>query len=81
MTTTSGSTSESRRMLPASLGGRCANGYERGQVVRVHAVPYSYELARKGYAITDEAVKNSASETLWCSPHCVPERQKQEALF
>ena len=37
--------------------------------------------ARKGYAITDEAVENSASETLWCSPHCVPERQKQEALF
>lgn len=37
--------------------------------------------ARKGYARTDEAVKNSASETLWCSPHCVPERQKQEALF
>jgi DNA adenine methylase len=37
--------------------------------------------ARKGYAITDEAVENSASETLWCSHHCVPERQKQEALF
>ena len=37
--------------------------------------------ARKGYAITDEAVENSASETLWCSPHCVPERQMQEALF
>ncbi len=37
--------------------------------------------ARKGYASTDEAVDNSASETLWCSPHCVPERQKQEALF
>lgn len=37
--------------------------------------------ARKGYASTDEAVANSASETLWCSPHCVPERQKQEALF
>ena len=37
--------------------------------------------ARKGYAITDEAVENSASETLRCSPHCVPERQKQEALF
>ena len=37
--------------------------------------------ARKGYARTDEAVENSASETLWCSPHCVPERQKQEALF
>ncbi len=29
--------------------------------------------ARKGYALTDEAVENSASETVWCSPHCVPE--------
>ena len=28
--------------------------------------------ARKGYALTDEAVANSAGETLWCSPHCVP---------
>jgi site-specific DNA-adenine methylase len=30
-------------------------------------------IARKGYALTDEAVANSASETVWCSPHCVPE--------
>lgn len=30
--------------------------------------------ARKGYATTDEAVENSNSETLWCSPHCVPEK-------
>ena len=37
--------------------------------------------ARKGYATTDEAVKNSASETLWCSPHCIAERVVQEALF
>jgi hypothetical protein len=37
--------------------------------------------ARKGYAVTDEAVENSASETLWCSPHCVLERAVQEALF
>ena len=29
--------------------------------------------ARKGYAQTDEAVQNSKDETLWCSPHCVPE--------
>lgn len=28
--------------------------------------------ARKGYAMTDEALANSASETLWCSPRCVP---------
>jgi DNA adenine methylase len=27
--------------------------------------------SRKGYAMTDEATENSASETLWCSPHCV----------
>ena len=29
-------------------------------------------VARKGYALSDEAVGNSKSETIWCSPHCVP---------
>lgn len=29
--------------------------------------------ARKGYAQTEEACQNSQDETLWCSPHCVPE--------
>jgi DNA adenine methylase len=29
--------------------------------------------ARKGYALTDAARQNSGAETLWCSPHCVPE--------
>ena len=28
--------------------------------------------ARKGYALSDEALQNSKDETLWCSPHCVP---------
>jgi site-specific DNA-adenine methylase len=38
--------------------------------------------ARKGYATTDEAVANSASETLWCSPHCVPvEKETQVDLW
>jgi site-specific DNA-adenine methylase len=37
--------------------------------------------ARKGYAVTDEAVENSASETLWCSPSCVPKLIVQEDLF
>ena len=37
--------------------------------------------ARKGYALTDEAVANSASETLWCSPHCVPEIAVNFELF
>ncbi|MBV5298256.1 MAG: DNA adenine methylase [Rhodoferax sp.] len=27
--------------------------------------------ARKGYALTAEAVANNAGETLWCSPHCI----------
>ena len=31
--------------------------------------------ARKGYATTEEAVANSASETIWCSPYCVDEKQ------
>src|SRR5574337_1107418 len=30
--------------------------------------------ARAGYARTVKALKNSASETLWCSPACVPDR-------
>ena len=37
--------------------------------------------ARKGYALTDEAVENSASETLWCSPHCAPEVPVMADLF
>ena len=37
--------------------------------------------ARKGYAMTDEAVANSASETIWCSPHCVRAQSDQNDLF
>jgi DNA adenine methylase len=37
--------------------------------------------ARKGYAVTDEAIENSASETLWCSPHCVQEQPAMGDLF
>lgn len=37
--------------------------------------------ARKGYALTDEAVENSASETVWASPHCVPQVAAQNDLF
>lgn len=38
-------------------------------------------MARKGYAVTEEAVANSASETIWCSPHCVSERALMGDLF
>ena len=34
-----------------------------------------------GYARTDEAITNRQSETLWCSPHCVPERGVVQDLF
>ena len=37
--------------------------------------------ARKGYALSDEAIANSASETLWCSPNCVPLVTVQGGLF
>lgn len=37
--------------------------------------------ARLGYARSEEARQNSAGETVWCSPHCVPERHKQAELF
>jgi hypothetical protein len=37
--------------------------------------------ARKGYALTDEAIQNSKDETLWCSPHCVPETNINLDLF
>ena len=37
--------------------------------------------ARKGYALTDDAIENSASETLWCSPACVGVARRQELLF
>ena len=29
-----------------------------------------------GYALTDEAIANAKSETLWCSPHCMPQAQE-----
>jgi site-specific DNA-adenine methylase len=38
--------------------------------------------ARKGYALSDEAKANTAGETLWCSPHCVPvEKETQVDLW
>ena len=37
--------------------------------------------ARKGYALADEAIENSASETLWCSPHCIAEVASQASIF
>lgn len=37
--------------------------------------------ARTGYALTDEAVANSASETVWCSPNCLAETNINLDMF
>lgn len=37
--------------------------------------------ARKGYALSDEAIQNTKDETLWCSPHCVPQVGAMVDLF
>lgn len=36
---------------------------------------------RPGYAIREAAKARSASETLWCSPHCLPDVTQQSGLF
>lgn len=43
--------------LAATLAGRCANGYERDQGRRVHAVPYSETLASNGYVAQPAACR------------------------
>ena len=37
--------------------------------------------AGSGYAKTDEATENRESETIWCSPHCLPEVGVQVACL
>ena len=37
--------------------------------------------AGSGYAKSAEANANRLSETIWCSPHCVPERSVMQDLF
>lgn len=37
--------------------------------------------AQKGCAISDDAIARYQSETIWCSPHCIPEVVRQPDLF
>ncbi len=73
--------------LPAEVGAWCAANGDSPTlriVICGHAGEHDALLAhgwterkwaaRKGYATNDEAVANTASETIWCSPHCVPEK-------
>ena len=58
----------------------CGHAGEHDDLLRLTGWHTRDWTARKGYALTDEAINNSQSETLWCSPHCVPE-VKTAGLF
>jgi len=58
----------------------CGHAGEHDELLQ-HGWSIRKWTARKGYALTDEAVGNSASETLWCSPHVVAHEPDQFGLF
>lgn len=58
----------------------CGHAGEHDEVLQ-HGWHIREWTARKGYASTDEAIENSASETLWCSPACIPEQKAQFDIF
>lgn len=47
----------------------CGHAGEHDELLE-HGWNIRHWSARKGYAVTSEAVNNSKSETIWCSPHC-----------
>ena len=58
----------------------CGHAGEHDGLLSAGWTAHQWE-ARKGYALTDEAVGNSASETVWASPHCVEKTTAQGQLF
>lgn len=58
----------------------CGHAGEHDELV-LHGWTTRKWTARKGYALTEEAVENTASETVWCSPHCVELNEAQASLF
>ena len=58
----------------------CGHAGEHDALI-VHGWTARKWMARKGYAMTDEARDNSASETIWCSPHCEAEAGGNFDLF
>lgn len=53
---------------PATLGGRCANGYERGQGIKVHAIPFNQQLETNDYCMVKAVcgAKPGALSVGWC---------------
>lgn len=58
----------------------CGHAGEHDDLLR-HGWSARKWTARKGYAVTEEAVENSASETVWCSPACIAEQPLIRDLF
>ena len=58
----------------------CGHSGEHDDLLRTGWTEHKW-TARKGYALTDEAVANSASETVWASPHCIARVIPQGDLF
>lgn len=58
----------------------CGHAGEHDDLLSIGWTEHKW-LARKGYALTDEAVSNSKSETVWASPHCVSVVPSMRDLF
>lgn len=58
----------------------CGHAGEHDDLLQIGWTEHKW-TARKGYAMTDEAVENSASETVWASPHCITKETVQKDLF
>ncbi|MEJ7746333.1 MAG: hypothetical protein WKF61_06200 [Luteimonas sp.] len=65
------------RMLRIAL---CGHAGEHDALL-THGWSIGRWKARKGYAATDEAVANSAGETVWFSPYCLRGKNEQDGLF
>ena len=51
----------------------CGHEFEHAELEKLGWVSRKWK-AGGGYALREEAIANAKSETLWCSPHCVPAR-------
>jgi hypothetical protein len=58
----------------------CGHAGEHDELLRLGWKQEKWS-ARKGYAQTEVAVENSASETLWCSPNCLTKQNNFYDLF
>lgn len=58
----------------------CGHEFEHAELEKLGWVSRKWQ-ARKGYALSDEAIQNTKDETLWCSPHCVPQVGAMVDLF